>query len=94
MAGFARDRDNDGTSDVDDGTVIEEDVAENNSEGDPNTNDDGIGTDIDDTEMESVIDVNSNDDSDNGDFDFDAINDEDGDTGSNTDCRTEVDDVG
>ena len=94
VAGFASDRDNDGTSDVDDGTVIEEDVAENNSEGDPKTKDDGIGTDINDTEMEGVIDVNSNDDSDNGDFDFDAIHDEDGDTGSNTDCRTEVDDVG
>ena len=44
--------------------------------------------------MKGVIDFNSNDDSDNGDFDFDAIHDEDGDTGSNTDCSTEVDDVG
>ena len=31
VAGFASDRDTDGTSDVDAGTVIEEDVAENNS---------------------------------------------------------------
>ena len=81
------------TSDVDAGTVIEEDVAGNNFGGDPDTNDDGIGTDIDDTEMESVIVVNSNDAIDNGNFDFDAINDEDGDTGSNTDCSTEVDGV-
>ena len=81
------------TSDVDAGTVIEEDVAGNNSGGDPDTNDDGIGTDIDDTEMESVIVVNSNDAIENGNFDFDAINDEDGDTGSNTDCSTEVDGV-
>ena len=44
--------------------------------------------------MEGVLDFNSNDDSDNGDFDVDAIHDEDGDTGSNTDCSTEVDDVG
>ena len=44
--------------------------------------------------MEGVIDVNSNDASDNGNFDFDAMHDEDGDTGSNTDCSTEVDDVG
>ena len=94
VAGFAGDRDTDGTSDVDAGTVIEEDGAENNSRGDPDTNDDGIGTDIDDTEMEGVIDVNSNDASDNEDFDFDAIHDEDGDTGSNTDCSKEVDDVG
>ena len=57
-------------------------------------NDDGIGTDIDDIEMEGVIDVNSNDASDNGNFDFDAMHDEDGDTGSDTDCSTEVDDVG
>ena len=90
VAGFASDRDTDGTSDVDDDTVI----AENNSGGDPDTNDDGIGTDIDDTEMEGVIDVKSNDDSDNGDFDFDAIDVEDGDTGSNADCSTKVDDVG
>ena len=82
------------TSDVDAGTVIKEDVAGNNSGGDADTNDDGIGTDIDDTEMECVIDVNSNDAIDNGNFDFDAINDEDDDTGSNTDCSTEVDDVG
>ena len=81
------------TSDVDAGTVIEEDVAGNNSGGDPDVNDDGIGTDIDDTEMEGVIDVNSIDAIDNGNFDFDAINDEDGNTGSNTDCSTEVDDV-
>ena len=57
-------------------------------------NDGRIGTDINDNEMEGVIDVNSNDAIDNGNFDFDAINDEDGDTGSNTDCSTEVDDVG
>ena len=82
------------TSDVDAGTVIEKDVAGNNSGRDPDTNDDGIGTDIDDTEMEGVIDVKSNDDSDNGDFDFDAIDVEDGDTGSNADCSTKVDDVG
>ena len=82
------------TSDVDAGTVIEEDVAGNNSGGDPDANDDGIGTDMDDTEMEGVIDVNSNDPIDKSNFDFDAINDEDGDTGSNTDCSTEVDDVG
>ena len=94
VAGFASDRDTDGTSDVDAGTVIEEDVAENNSWGDADTNDDRIGIDIDDNEMEGVIDVNSNDAIDNGNFDFDAINDEDGDTGSNTDCSTEVDDVG
>ena len=94
VAGFASDRDTDGTSDVDAGTVIEEDVAEKNSWGDPDVNDDGIGTDIDDTEMEGVIDVNSNDARDNGNFDFDAMHDEDGDTGSNTDCSTEVDDVG
>ena len=81
------------TSDVDAGTVIKEDVAGNNSGGDPDVNDDGIGTDIDDTEMECVIDVNSNDAIDNINFDFGAINDEDGDTGSNTDCSTEVDDV-
>ena len=31
VAGFASDRDTDGTSDVDAGTVIEEDVAEKNS---------------------------------------------------------------
>ena len=82
------------TSDVDAGTVIEKDVAGNNSGRDPDTNDDGIGTDIDDTEMEGVIDVRSNNDNDNGDFDLDAIDDEDGDTGSNTDCSTKVDDVG
>ena len=82
------------TSDVDAGTVIEEDVAGNNSGGDPDTNDDGIGTDINDNEMECVTDVNSNDASDNGNFDFDAINDENDDTGSNNDCSTEVDDVG
>ena len=57
-------------------------------------NDDGIGTNIDDTEMEGVIDVKSNDAIDNGNFNFDAINNEDGDTGSNTDCSTEVDNVG
>ena len=94
VAGFASDRDTDGNSDVDAGTVIEEDVAENNSWGDADMNDDRIGTDINDNEMEGVIDVNSNDAIDNGNFDFDAINDEDGDTGSNTDCSTEVDDVG
>ena len=44
--------------------------------------------------MEGVTDVNSNDASDNGNFDFDAINDENDDTGSNNDCSTEVDDVG
>ena len=82
------------TSDVDAGTVVKEDVAEKNSWGDPDVNDDGIATDIDETEMEGVIDVNSNDASDNGNFDFDAMHDEDGDTGSNTDCSTEVDDVG
>ena len=82
------------TSDVDAGTVIKEDVAGNNSGVDPDVNDDGIGTDINDNEMECVTDVNSNDASDNGNFDFDAINDENDDTGSNNDCSTEVDDVG
>ena len=82
------------TSDVDAGTVIKEDVAGNNSGVDPDVNDDGIGTDINDNEMEGVTDVNSNDASDNGNFDFDAINDENDDTGSNNDCSTEVDDVG
>ena len=82
------------TSDVDAGTVIKEDVAGNNSGVDPDVNDDGIGTDINDNEMEGVTDVNSNDASDNGNFDFDAINDENDDTGSNNDCITEVDDVG
>ena len=94
VTGFASDRDTNGTSDVDAGTVIDEDVAENNSGVDPDANDDGIGTNIDDTEMEGVIDVKSNDAIDNGNFNFDAINNEDGDTGSNTDCSTEVDDVG
>ena len=94
VTGFASDRDTNGTSDVDAGTVIDEDVAENNSGGDPDANDDGIGTNIDDTDMEGVIDVKSNDAIDNGNFDFDAINNEDDDTGSNTDCNTEVDDVG
>ena len=93
VAGFASDRYTDGTSDVDAGTFIEEDFADNNSGRDPDANDGGIGADIDDTEMEGVIDVNSNDVIDNGDFHFDAINDEDGDTGSNTDCSTELDDV-
>ena len=82
------------TSDVDAGTVIKEDVDGNNSGVDPDVNDDGIGTDINDNEMEGVTDVNSNDASDNGNFDFDAINDENDDTGSNNDCSTEVDDVG
>ena len=82
------------TSDVDAGTVIKENVAGNNSGVDPDVNDDGIGTDINDNEMECVTDVNSNDASDNGNFDFDAINDENDDTGSNNDCSTEVDDVG
>ena len=82
------------TSDVDAGTVIKEDVAGNNSGVDPDVNDDGIGTDINDNEMECVTDVNSNDAIDNGNFDFDAINDENDDTGSNNDCSTEVDDVG
>ena len=82
------------TSDVDAGTVIKEDVAGNNSGVDPDVNDDGIGTDINDNEMEGVTDVNSNDASDNGNFDFDAINDENDDTGSNNDCSTEVDDFG
>ena len=94
VAGFASDRDTNGTSDVDAGTVIDEDVAENNFGVDPDANDDGIGTNIDDNEMECVIDVKSNNAIDNGNFDFDAINNEDGDTGSNTDCSTEVDDVG
>ena len=94
FTGFASDRDTNGTSDVDAGTVIDEDVAENNSGVDPDANDDRIGTNIDDTEMEGVIDVKSNDAIDNGNFDFDAINDEDGDTGTNTDCSTMVDDVG
>ena len=94
VTGFASDRDTNGTSDVDAGTVIDEDVAENNSGVDPDANDDRIGTNIDDTEMEGVIDVKSNDAIDNGNFDFDAINNEDDDTGSNTDCSTEVDDVG
>ena len=94
VVSFPSDRDTDGTSDVDAGTVIDEDVAENNSRGDPDTNSDVIGTKIDDTEMKGVIDVNSNDAIDDGALYFDAINDEDGDTGSNTDCSTELDNVG
>ena len=81
------------TSDVDAVTVIEDDVAENNSGGDLDGSDDRIGTNIDDTEMEGVIDVNSNDAIDNGNFHFDAVNDEDRDTGCNTDCSIEVDGV-